>query len=123
MPELPGFLFGAKPRNERRNAVRRKTHNLVIVSIPHERKMLNLVDISECGAQFLSVEPLERNRRLNLKINLAEHNCHICVTGLVVWSKTMAGNGCLYRVGVSFLEVGQEAWATLRQYLTPAQAA
>lgn len=85
--------------------------------------MLNLIDISEYGAQFLSVEPLPPKRRINLKINLAEQNCHICIMGHVVWSKMMAGNGCLYRVGVSFLEVSQEAWAPLRQYLTLPQAA
>ena len=113
---MMGLLFGAKARN-RRYSYRKKTRNLVLVSIPTEKNMMNLVDISEYGVQFSSTRPLRKNKMIDLKINLAEQDRQISVTGRVVWTKMVAGKNKFCRVGVAFVELSQEAWTTLHNYL------
>ena len=105
---------------ERRKSPRKKTRNLVLVSIPMEVQMLNLVDISAAGLQFYSPYPLPPYKVVGLKVNLSESNCHVGVIGRVIWSKA---TGRLYRIGVSFMDAHTESLSQLQQYLQPHQAA
>ena len=112
------FFFGSKNPQERRCIFRQKTRNLVLVSTPPESKMMNLVDLSESGAQITSSKPLRKNKTIYLKINLAEQNREVLVMAKVAWVKAIASSRtCLYRVGVSFMEISQEAWMKLHSYM------
>ena len=112
------FFFGSKNPQERRCIFRQKTRNLVLVSTPPESKMMNLVDLSESGAQITSSKQLRKNKTIYLKINLAEQNREVLVTAKVAWVKAIASpRTSLYRVGVSFMEISQEAWMKLHSYM------
>lgn len=102
---------------ERRQTPRKKTRNLILISIPGEAKLSNLVDLSESGAQFSSSMPLPVHHRVALKINLAETNCQIEVIGKVVWVQAAANLVGFYRVGVTFVEAGLEACHGLHDYM------
>ncbi len=79
--------------------------------------MTNLVDLSESGAQIVSSKPLRKNKVVELKINLAEQNREILLKGKVILSRMAAGQSSLYRIGLSFVEISQEAWIKLHAYL------
>ncbi len=111
-----------KKKSNRRTASRRKTRNLVLISEPEEQ-IVNLIDISEAGLQFSSPKPYRRHKTVILKINIAERDCQVVAMGRVVWSKLVAGSGSFYRVGITFKQLSEEAWALLRHYAAASQAA
>jgi hypothetical protein len=116
------FLFKPKIHRNRRRAPRKKTRNLVLLTIPAEEKMMNLVDLSESGAQITSSKLLQKNKTVHLKINLAEQNKEVFLKGKVVWQRQATRRGRLYRVGIAFIEISQEAWMKLHSYISRAQA-
>lgn len=117
-------LFHKKPRFERRYSSRLKTHNLVLVTAPlGADTLMNLVDLSTAGIQFSSTHALPLHKLVNLKINLAELDHHVLVQGRVVWAKSAGRRSPLYRIGVSFVDLSQEAWGALHFYLNPSKAA
>ena len=111
-----------KKKSNQRIAGRRRTRNLAVVSEPYEQ-MVNLVDISETGVQFSSSKPYRRYKPVILKINLAEKDRQVLAMGQVVWSRSLKGNGSLYRVGVNFKPLSEEAEGLLRGYAAASQRA
>jgi Tfp pilus assembly protein PilZ len=112
-----------KAGRDRRQAFRRNTRNLVMLDDSRVTNISNLIDISETGAQVTSPKPMRKNKIVHLKINLAEKNRQIEVTGKVVWIRTGSGKSPLYRVGVVFVEINKEAWQTLHDYIEEEKAA
>lgn len=116
------FLFRPFSRLNRRYAERKKTRNLILLSLPAETKLTNLIDLSESGAQIISSRRLRKNKVIELKINLAEQNREVLLKGKVMWSRMTADRSHLYRVGVHFVEISQEAWMKLHSYLSQGRA-
>ncbi len=114
------FFFKKKKADNRRKAVRKYTRNLVSVELP-QRHVLNLVNISERGLQFSCPQRLKKDQTVSLTVNLAEAGAQIQVLGRVAWSKKFASaESKVYRIGVSFIELSQEAGQLIRHFVTPA---
>ena len=89
------------------------------VDLP-ERHVLNLVNISEGGLQFSSPKPLKQNQIINLVVNLTKTEAQIEALAQVTWIKKLSEkHSNIYRVGVTFLGISQEAAQKIQDFLKP----
>jgi len=70
-----------------------------------------IVDISEDGVAIQCHSPLEVEKRVNLKLDLADCPEHIQTSGLVIWSSETG------RTGLRFSDLSPESLARLREWL------
>lgn len=116
--ESPLVLSIFRPkREERRQKTRQKSRNLVAVESP-ERAIFNLVNISEGGIQYSSVDALRKSQIVNLIINLVEEGTQIEVLGKVVWCQPISNEEFpTYRIGISFVNLHAEAGTIIRHFI------
>lgn len=108
-----------KNEKERRKYPRINTRNLLAIQLT-ERTIFNLVDISENGLQFSSPRNFKRKEILKLSVNLAEADIQIPALSQVVWIRPIFYKKVeVFRIGVTFLELSQQAVQVLRQYVMP----
>lgn len=111
------FFFKRQPNANDRKFPRKNTQNLVALENP-QKKILTLVDISEGGLQLSSPERLSKNQIVELTVNLAQIEKQIQVLGRVVWNRCRSGaGGKFYQMGISFLELSQEARDVIRSFV------
>lgn len=93
--------------------------NLVAIDFS-ERKVFNLIDISETGLQFSSAKDFTKKEILILTINLAEADTQIQAVSRVAWSREIIYKKTkTYRIGVSFIELSQQARQVIRNLSHP----
>lgn len=108
-----------KEANNRRKHIRVNNRNLVAIDHP-ERKVFNLIDISETGLQFSSSQPFESKEVLNLTVNLAEADIQFRALSRVAWTREIIYKKTkVYRVGLTFIELSQQARQIIRQLSHP----
>lgn len=102
--------------SNRRRRVRHKIQTPAYASFAAESKgsMLDLheiVDISEDGVAIQCHSPLDRDKPVNLCLDLADFPTQIYTTGHVVWTNNFG------RAGLRFEELPSESLARLREWL------
>jgi TPR repeat protein len=105
----PAFL-------NRRRRVRQKVHAPAYATFTGASKndMLNLcevLDISEVGVSVHCPSPMEINRQVDLRLDLAEARAEICATARVIWSDSDG------RVGLGLEPLPTSALHNLREWL------
>jgi GAF domain/PilZ domain/Sel1 repeat len=114
MSSLSSTLPSKSPNRRRR--VRHKIQTPAYASFADDPSsaMLDLheiVDISEDGVAIQCHSPLELEKRVNLKLDLADCPEHIQTAGLVIWSSETG------RTGLRFSDLSSESLARLREWL------
>lgn len=112
------FLKHADGRN-RRQYPRVLSNNLIAVHAD-KRLVFNLVNLSENGIQFSSSHDFKKKEILSVAVNLAEISTQILTLSRVVWTRAISYKKLkVYRVGMTFMELGMEDLQVLRQFIYP----
>jgi len=115
-PRFAGVDPSLKPLfRERRRAVRQKVHTPAYVTLTSggltAPDLCEVLDISEQGVAVQTAFLGNRNRILDLSLDLSETRSRIRTKGHVVWSDYSG------RLGIHFPELGEAARKTLQEWL------
>ncbi|HXY49522.1 MAG TPA: GAF domain-containing protein [Terriglobales bacterium] len=115
-PRFAGVDRSLKPLfRERRRAVRQKVHTPAYVTLTSggisAPDLCEVLDISEQGVAIQTAFLGNRNRILDLSLDLSETRSRIRTKGHVVWSDYSG------RLGIHFSELGEAAQKMLREWL------
>ena len=95
---------------ERRSCVRHKVNGPVFASFDGVTGGM-ILDLSENGLSMQTVEPLDRDRRLHLRLDLPDSEGQLETTGYIAWADALG------RAGVRFSELPEEARQRLDHWL------
>jgi GAF domain/PilZ domain len=95
---------------ERRGCLRHKVHGPVFASFDGVTGGM-ILDLSEQGVSMQTIVPLEAERRLKLRLDLADSDACLETTGYVAWADALG------RAGVRFSELPEEARQRLDEWL------
>jgi hypothetical protein len=95
---------------ERRSCVRHKVNGPVFASFDGITGGM-ILDLSEQGVSMQTVEPLEAERRVQLRLDLPDSNTHLETTGYIAWADALG------RAGVRFSDLPAEARQRLDEWL------
>jgi hypothetical protein len=95
---------------ERRSCVRHKVNGPVFASFDGVTGGM-ILDLSEQGLSMQTIVPMDRDRRLHLRLDLPDSDAHLETTGYIAWADALG------RAGVRFSELPQEARQRLDHWL------
>jgi hypothetical protein len=95
---------------ERRSCVRHKVNGPVFASFDGVTGGM-ILDLSEKGLSMQTVEPLDRDRRLHLRLDLPDSEGQLETTGYIAWADALG------RAGVRFSELPEDARQRLDHWL------
>jgi L-methionine (R)-S-oxide reductase len=95
---------------ERRSCVRHKVNGPVFASFDGVTGGM-ILDLSEQGLAMQTMVPLDRDRRLHLRLDLPDSEGQLETTGYIAWADALG------RAGVRFSELPQEARQRLDHWL------
>lgn len=79
------------------------------------KNIAEVKDVSESGMQFSCRGFVKKNARIKITINMGRKKEPLVLVGRVVWVETVLLLTGVRRVGVSFLEVTEEARRIIRR--------
>src|SRR5579864_4304724 len=95
---------------ERRSCVRHKVHGPVFASFDGVTGGM-ILDLSEQGISMQTIEPLEAERRVQLRLDLPDSGAQLETTGYIAWADALG------RAGVRFSDLPVEARQRLDEWL------
>lgn len=95
---------------ERRSCVRHKVNGPVFASFDGVTGGM-ILDLSEQGLSMQTTVPLDRDRRLHLRLDLPDSEAQLETTGYIAWADALG------RAGVRFSELPEEARQRLDHWL------
>ena len=95
---------------ERRSCVRHKVNGPVFASFDGVTGGM-ILDLSEQGLSMQTMVPLDRDRRLHLRLDLPDSEAQLETTGYIAWADALG------RAGVRFSELPEEARQRLDHWL------
>src|SRR5438045_9424305 len=103
-------MTGQPMLTERRSCVRHKVNGPVFASFDGVTGGM-ILDLSEQGLAMQTMVPLDRDRRLHLRLDLPDSEGQLETTGYIAWADALG------RAGVRFSELPQEARLRLDHWL------
>src|SRR6478752_4151692 len=103
--------LGQSMLTERRSCVRHKVIGPVFASFDGVTGGM-ILDLSEQGLSMQTIVPLDRDRRLHLRLDLPDSEAQLETTGYIAWADALG------RAGVRFADLPEEARRRLDRWLT-----